>query len=46
MPQINTFNDAGAPAANPVFYRTYSRMTETGRETYEQVTDRTITGIS
>tara|TARA_B100001063_G_scaffold184026_1_gene173710 strand:+ start:2443 stop:4815 length:2373 start_codon:yes stop_codon:yes gene_type:complete len=35
-----------APAALPVFYRTYSRMTDNGRETYEQVTDRTIAGIT
>ena len=34
-----------APAALPVFYRTYSRMTDNGRETYEQVTDRTVEGI-
>ncbi|HAQ43691.1 MAG TPA: ribonucleoside-triphosphate reductase, adenosylcobalamin-dependent [Acidimicrobiaceae bacterium] len=37
---------SGAPAAEPVFYRTYSRMTDNGRETYEQVTDRTVAGLS
>ena len=46
MPHIKAFNDAAAPAANPVFYRTYSRMTDQGRESYEQVTERTIKGIS
>ncbi len=35
-----------APAANPIFYRTYSRMTDDGRETFEQVTERTITDIA
>jgi len=35
-----------APAAEPVFYRTYSRMTASGRETYEQVTDRTVEGLT
>lgn len=34
-----------APAANPVFFRTYSRRTEEGRETWEQVCDRTIGGL-
>ena len=38
--------DASAPAALPVFYRTYSRMGDEGRETYEEVTDRTMRGIS
>jgi ribonucleotide reductase class II len=35
-----------APAANPVFFRTYSRRTEEGRETWEQVCDRTISGLT
>lgn len=35
-----------APAANPVFFRTYSRRTEGGRETWEQVCDRTTQGLS
>ncbi len=35
-----------APAANPVFFRTYSRRTPAGfRETWEQVCDRTIQGL-
>ncbi len=36
-----------APAANPVFFRTYSRALEVGqRETWEQVCDRTLTGLT
>jgi ribonucleotide reductase, class II len=35
-----------APAANPVFFRTYSRRTEQGRETWKQVCDRTTTGLT
>jgi adenosylcobalamin-dependent ribonucleoside-triphosphate reductase len=35
-----------APAANPVFFRTYSRRTATGRETWEQVCDRTTQGFA
>jgi ribonucleotide reductase class II len=34
-----------APAANPVFFRTYSRRTETGRETWEEVCARTVKGL-
>ncbi len=35
-----------APAANPVFFRTYSRRTKAGlRETWDEVCDRTIQGI-
>lgn len=35
-----------APAANPVFFRTYSRRTAAGiRESYDQVCDRTIKGL-
>ncbi|MCT7986556.1 ribonucleoside-triphosphate reductase, adenosylcobalamin-dependent [Laspinema sp. A4] len=34
-----------APAANPVFFRTYSRRQDEGRETWEQVCDRTIAGL-
>lgn len=33
------------PTANPVFYRTYSRRTPEGRETWEQVVKRTLNGI-
>jgi ribonucleotide reductase class II len=36
-----------APSANPVFFRTYSRRTESGyRETWDQVCDRTTKGTS
>jgi ribonucleotide reductase class II len=34
-----------APAANPVFFRTYSRKDDGVRETWEQVCDRTIQGL-
>ncbi|MBH8577334.1 ribonucleoside-triphosphate reductase, adenosylcobalamin-dependent [Nostocaceae cyanobacterium CENA369] len=35
-----------APAANPVFFRTYSRRTKAGlRETWDEVCDRTIQGL-
>ncbi|WP_370538841.1 ribonucleoside-triphosphate reductase, adenosylcobalamin-dependent [Synechococcus elongatus] len=37
---------ATAPAANPVFYRTYSRKTATGRESWQEVSDRTIQGLA
>tara|TARA_B100001059_G_scaffold95952_1_gene95217 strand:- start:1831 stop:4173 length:2343 start_codon:yes stop_codon:yes gene_type:complete len=37
---------AAAPSALPVFYRTYSRLTPKGRENFEQVTDRTMSGIA
>ncbi|MEB3201183.1 MAG: ribonucleoside-triphosphate reductase, adenosylcobalamin-dependent, partial [Synechococcus sp.] len=36
---------ATAPAANPVFYRTYSRKTETGRESWHQVAERNLEGL-
>jgi ribonucleotide reductase, class II len=36
---------ATAPAANPVFFRTYSRFTATGRETWQQVCTRTLKGL-
>jgi ribonucleotide reductase, class II len=36
---------ATAPAANPVFFRTYSRFTDTGRETWSQVCTRTLNGL-
>ena len=38
--------DASAPCALPIFYRTYSRLTEQGRENYQQVTDRTVAAIA
>ncbi|MCC5621938.1 ribonucleoside-triphosphate reductase, adenosylcobalamin-dependent, partial [Nostoc sp. CHAB 5715] len=35
-----------APAANPVFFRTYSRKTLAGlRETWDEVCDRTLLGL-
>ncbi len=34
-----------APAANPVFYRTYSRKLPTGRESWEQVNKRNLGGL-
>jgi intein/homing endonuclease len=34
-----------APAANPVFFRTYSRRTGEGRETWDKVCDRTLRGL-
>jgi ribonucleotide reductase class II len=37
---------ATAPAANPVFYRTYSRRTENGRETWDAVIRRTTQGLT
>lgn len=35
-----------APAANPVFYRTYSRKTPLGRESWDQVSQRNLEGLS
>ncbi|NCU76903.1 MAG: ribonucleoside-triphosphate reductase, adenosylcobalamin-dependent [Synechococcaceae bacterium WB7_1C_051] len=34
-----------APAANPVFYRTYSRKTPLGRESWQQVAERNLEGL-
>jgi ribonucleotide reductase class II len=36
---------ATAPAANPVFYRTYSRKTPQGRESWHQVSERNLEGL-
>ncbi len=36
---------ATAPAANPVFYRTYSRKTDGGRESWHQVAERNLEGL-
>ena len=36
---------ATAPAANPVFYRTYSRKTADGRESWSQVGERNLGGL-
>jgi ribonucleotide reductase, class II len=45
MRQTSQFPET-APAANPVFFRTYSRRTPSGRETWEQVCDRTSSGLT
>ena len=43
--QGTTFPES-ALATNPVFFRTYSRLTEVGlRETWKQVCDRTLRGL-
>jgi ribonucleotide reductase class II len=34
-----------APAANPVFYRTYSRKTASGRESWSEVAERNLEGL-
>ncbi len=36
---------ATAPAANPVFYRTYSRKNASGRESWSEVTTRNLEGL-
>ncbi|MEB3166546.1 MAG: ribonucleoside-triphosphate reductase, adenosylcobalamin-dependent, partial [Cyanobacteriota bacterium] len=36
---------ATAPAANPVFYRTYSRRTPGGRESWQEVSARNLEGL-
>jgi len=35
-----------APAANPVFFRTYSRQKQEGRESWEEMCDRTVAGVA
>jgi hypothetical protein len=35
-----------APSANPVFYRTYSRKTSSGRESWQQVVERNLSGLA
>ncbi|MDL5047264.1 hypothetical protein QQ054_14675 [Oscillatoria amoena NRMC-F 0135] len=35
-----------APVANPVFYRTYSRRIGDKRETWQEVCDRTVSGLT
>ena len=45
--QANGQFPVSAPAANPVFYRTYSRkLTGTQRESWTEVTDRTLDGLA
>jgi len=36
---------ATAPAANPVFYRTYSRKSDHGRESWHEVAERNLEGL-
>ena len=43
--QQNLDFPANAPTANPVFFRTYSRFTATGRETWQDVCTRTLEGL-
>ena len=45
MSSKNSFDDS-APAALPVFYRTYSRMVEAKAVRMGQVTERTIAGTN
>ena len=35
-----------APAANPVFYRTYSRTSPEGKESWQQTCDRAVRGLA
>ncbi len=44
-PPIDEFPE-NATTANPVFYRTYSRRVDRGRETWKQVCDRTTNGLA
>jgi ribonucleotide reductase class II len=43
---MNSDFSPSAPAANPVFYRTYSRKTSSGRESWQAVVNRTVDGIA
>ncbi len=47
QPSIGSHLDfpATAPAANPVFYRTYSRKTPHGRESWHEVAERNLEGL-
>ena len=44
-PQDSTDFPASAPAANPVFYRTYSRRSAHGRESWQEVCERSLSGL-
>jgi ribonucleotide reductase, class II len=45
--QLNGQFPKSAPAANPVFYRTYSRkLADDRRESWQEVSDRTIAGLA
>lgn len=48
LPQKASVQDfpESAPAANPVFYRTYSRRDHQQRETWEEVCQRTVNGLA
>lgn len=43
--QVGEFPET-APAANPVFYRTYSRTTLEGKESWQQTCDRAVRGLA
>ena len=45
LPLTNGDFPATAPAANPVFYRTYSRKTASGRESWSEVGARNLEGL-
>ena len=47
IPQASSVADfpKNAPAANPVFFRTYSRRTPAGRETWGQTVGRSLGGL-
>ena len=45
LPLTNGDFPATAPAANPVFYRTYSRKTASGRESWSEVGTRNLEGL-
>ena len=45
LPLANGDFPATAPAANPVFYRTYSRKTVDGRESWTEVGSRNLEGL-
>jgi len=45
MKNLKTDFPITAPAANPVFYRTYSRKLPAGRESWEQVNKRNLDGL-
>lgn len=44
-PSVGQFPET-APAANPVFFRTYSRRFDSVRETWAEVCDRTLSGLA
>ncbi|MEO0947882.1 MAG: hypothetical protein AAFY11_07020, partial [Cyanobacteria bacterium J06641_5] len=47
IPQASSVADfpQSAPAANPVFFRTYSRRTPDGRETWSETVGRSLGGL-